>query len=307
MAGSKKSKSADRPALRGFPALLLRGPVAGTLLMAALLAGGWYLVWGVVANDVLTSSQYAVRLENIAITPPPQWVHSDGRAEGYRTAAPDGPLSVLDDHLVKRIADSFALHPWVAEVHRVTKLAGARVQVDLSYRQPVAMVEVPSGTGVLPVDVGGAWLPSVDFSPVEASRYPRIVGIQTMPVGPVGTPWGDVRVTGGAEVAATLLPLWISLKFERIEPSDKADGAGTYTYQVYTRSGTRISWGRSPGATPPDPVPAAEKLARLQQVVAEQGTLDGAQGPLQIDLRDPRGVHIAPLSRTARGSGESTR
>jgi len=307
MAGSKKSRSVGKRSLPGFPALLLQGTVAGTLLMAAVLVGGWYLVWGVVAKDVLTSSQYAVRLENIAVTPPPAWVHSDVRAEVYRTAAPDGPLSVLDDHLTKRIADSFALHPWVAEVHRVTKLAGARVKVELTYRQPVCMVEVPSGTGVLPVDVTGAWLPSADFSPVEASRYPRLVGIQTMPIGPVGTPWGDVRVIGGAEVAAALVPLWIALKFERIEPSEKTDGAGAYTYQVYTRSGTRISWGRSPGATPPDPVPAAEKLARLQQVVAEQGALEGPQGPQQIDLRDPRGVKVSPLSRTARGTGEGPR
>ncbi len=298
MGGSKKSKAAAQRAQRRL--MPMPGLMVAALFVAAVLAGGGYLAWNLVGHDVLTSSQYAVRLENIEITPPPKWIHSDVRGDVYRVAASDGSLSVLDDHLVKRFADSFALHPWVAKVRSVTKLPGARLRVELDYRQPVCMVEVPTGSGVLPVDASGVWLPSSDFSPVEASRYPRLVGIKTMPIGPVGTPWGDARVSGGAEVAAALLPLWISMKLERIEPSETAESVDAFMYSVYTHGRTRIVWGRAPGATSPDPVSAADKVSRLREIVAEQGSPDGHQGPQQIDLRDPRGVQISPLPRAPR-------
>jgi len=285
--------------------VLLGGPILGTLVLAGLLVGAWYFVWGMVADDVLRSSQYLVRPENVQITPLPGWIHSDLRAEVYRTAAPDGPLSALDDNLVQRIADAFSLHPWVAQVRRVTKQAGPRVKVELEYRRPVCMVEVSGG--VLPVDAEGAWLPSSDFSPVEASRYPRLVGVNTMPLGSVGTRWGDPRVVGGAKIAALLLPAWDELQLQKIVPSASPESGEQYAYDLYTRNGTRILWGRAPGAASPDPVSGGVKLGRLRQYLADHGSLEGPRGPQQIDVRDVRSVQIGPLPGKAPAPREAAK
>ena len=139
--------------------------------------------------------RYRVTADDVEITPLPPWIHSDVRGEAIRGITLRGSMSVMDDKLTQRIADAFGLHPWVAKVVGVRKFHPSRVKVDLEYRRPVLMVEVPvpGGVGLLPVDVQGAWLPSGDFSPIEANGYPRLAGITSSPVGR----WERVGATRG--------------------------------------------------------------------------------------------------------------
>jgi hypothetical protein len=156
------------------------------------------------------------------------------------------------------------------------------------------MVEVPGG--LLPVDVQGAWLPSGDFSPIEAAGYPRLVGITSVPVGPVGTRWGDARVVGAAEIAAAIGPEWTSLKLQRIMASTPwvTNAGEEFTYEIATRGGSRVLWGRPPGASSPGEVPPADKVARLKQYAAEHGGLDGPRGPQVLDVRSLRRLEVRP-------------
>jgi hypothetical protein len=293
MAAAKKSHSRSGGALAVLFRLtfgLLWGPLGATALLATALVGGWYLAWNFVGPGVLQSSRYILRQENLEISPPPEWIHTDVRAEVFRSLSFEGPLSIMDDGLTQRINDAFMLHPWVAHVHRVTKHHPSRVTVELDYRRPVCMVEVPGG--LLPVDGEGAWLRSEDFSPVEASRYPRLTGVNLMPVGSVGTRWGDSRVVGGAEIAAALSPAWSELRLARIESSVRPESGEHFSYDLFTRAGTRILWGLPPGADVAGLVPAQEKVTRLRQFAAERGSLDG---PHQLDLRSLRGLEVLPV------------
>ncbi|OHB86010.1 MAG: hypothetical protein A2V98_13780 [Planctomycetes bacterium RBG_16_64_12] len=262
---------------------------AGTLIVlsVAVFFGLWYGLWQEVGRDVLASEQYWLTRENVEITPPAKWVHRDIRAEVFRDASLDGPLSLMDEDLVERIASAFSLHPWVADVRRVTKHYPARVRVELEYRRPVLMVQVPGG--LLPVDAEGVLLPSSDrdFSPIEAGRYPRLVGVDTVPVGPVGTRWGDARVIEGAEIAAALGGVWQQLNLDRIVPSTLVElGHGDeYTYELVTKGGTRVLWGRAPSAEMPGEARAVDKVARLIKYREENGTLEGRDGPQQLDAR----------------------
>ncbi len=263
----------------------LAGP-GRTLTLVVLLVtgftGGAWAVWRRVEKHVENSPDYIVRIEQIAITPPPEWVRSDVRAEAFHNAASlDRPLSLLDDNLAERIHIAFMLHPWVAKA-TVTKSAGARVRVDLEYRRPACMVEIAAGQSVelLPVDSQGIWLPGEDFSQKQKENYPCLSGIDRRPIQPVGHAWGDPRVIDGAAVAAVLQPVWQQLKLYRIQCVPQAPGARPM-FELCTRAGTKIIWGATGGSLLHEPG-NDEKVARLQQYAAAHGGLDGG---LPLDVR----------------------
>lgn len=265
--------------------------VAG--IMMALVAGACFAVWQHVRSHVLAGSQYQVHPEHITVTPVPDWIHGDIRAEILRDLSRDGPLSLLDEDLTVRLATAFSAHPWVTRVDRVSKHFPSGVEVVVAYRVPVAMVEVQDGQALLPVDIQGVVLPTremsgeLNFTSEEAERYPRIGEIHTMPSGPVGTRWGDAAVLGGAQIAAVLADDWDRLKLSRIIPWERkpARSGVEYTYVLVTQSGTMVFWGRAPGTETGGEVPAREKIAQLRRYAAQNGgSLDAADGPQQIEI-----------------------
>lgn len=264
------------------------------LLIAAVTVAGWFVVWQDVNQHVFDSDDYWLRRGDIQMTPLPRWIHSDVRAQVLRNASLDEPLSIMEPGLSQKIAEAFAMHPWVAHVDEVRIGYPAKADVALKYRKPVLMVEVAGG--LLPTDRDGVLLPSGDFSPVEAARYPRLVGFETYPLGPVGTPWGDNRVTAAAEIVDCLGDEWHGLKLDRIAPADTRAAplgrSNPTAFELITRGGTRVLWGRAPSQAPPGSPSAAEKVARLVQYVERYGSLEGPQGPQQIDLTGPDRLRI---------------
>jgi hypothetical protein len=253
-------------------------------------------VWRHVKQHVLSGEQYQVHPEDVTITAPPAWIQPDEggkaaderiKAEVLRDVLRTGPLSLLDNDLTVRLAGSFASHPWVARVDRVSKRFPSGVDVTLAYRVPVAMVELHDGSGVLPVDEQAVLLPTRDFTVEQAESYPRIAEIYTSPPPVVGTRWGDAAVLGGAQIAATLAKDWKSFHFARIVPIERkpARSGYEYTYRLFTHSGTTVDWGRAPGTDLPGEIPANEKLAQLKRYIAKNnGTLDGPDGPHGIEI-----------------------
>ncbi len=259
--------------------------------IVGLAAGSSYLVWQDVRGRVLAEQQYVLDSQQIAVTPSqPAWIHSDIRNDVVHQAGLDGPLSLVDPQLTVKMADAFAAHPWVARVERVSKHFPASLHVVVSYRRPVAIVEVDDGAGGLPVDANGVLLPTREFTPDAASAYPRIGEIHNKPAGSVGSSWGDSRVVGAAQVAAALLDDWKSLGLFRIVPGERKPGRRgvEYTYLLTTHSGTTIQWGRSPATEVPGEVPAVEKIAQLKRYAAQNhGSLDTPEG-------EPHEIVITP-------------
>lgn len=260
------------------------GPWLPVLLIVGGFLGAWYAGWRRVGPELRDSAEYQLTRDGLVVTPRPEWIRRDPAEQVYRDLSLEGPLSVLDDQLLERVRNAFALHPWVAKVERVERRWPASIHVDVVYRRPVCVVEAAGRLVV--VDAEGVVLPDEDFSPVEKARYPRLAGIDSGPLGPVGTRWGHPRVTGAAEIAAVLLPAWESLGLERILPSVMAPSAPEQeqTYELLTRKGTWIFWGKAPSAEGRGEPSAADKLAHLQRYVAEHGTLEGTTGPQRIDL-----------------------
>ncbi len=270
---------ADKPARRAGGHRMV-----GAAILLAALAGGSYAVWQQVRGHVMAGEEYQIDPARVTITPPPAWIHADVKSEVLREATFEGPLSLLDGDLTVRMASAFSAHPWVAHVERVSKHFPAGLDVVLSYRKPVAMVEVEGGAGALPVDGDGVVLPTQDFSPADADAYPRIGEIHTTPAGDVGTPWGDECVVGAAQIAAALANDWKTLGVFRIVPAGQKSGRSGVepVFSLMTHSGAKIGWGRAPATSMPGEVPAVEKIAQLKCYAAQNN------GSLEL----PGGEHL---------------
>ena len=269
---------------------LIAGPLRPWVLAALTLGGlflGFLAVWRHVEGEVFASPDYWLTYEKVDISPPPPWIHRDVRAEVFRDAGFDGAVSIMEAGLGERIARAFALHPWVEKVHRTTKHHPARISVELSYRRPVLMVRVPGGW--YPVDGSGILLPTGDFSSVEASRYPRLIGIETIPVSTAGERWGDARVVAAAAIVAAFGDAWDSLGLREIVPlaADDFVQPSQHTFALYTRGGSQVLWGRTPGMELPGEATAAAKVAALVHFHQHHGSLDSHDAPRQIDVRFP--------------------
>jgi hypothetical protein len=250
--------------------------LAAVFVVTALLVAGSIAVWGKVRTHVQSQPEYLVPLGNLTITPAPTWIHTDIRSEVIRDAGLPAELSILDEQLSKRLSNAFALHPWIARVDSVQTSYPARIFVNLSYRKPVAMVVVYGG--LLPVDVDGVLLPTEDFTPQDAQKYPRLLGISSSPLGPIGTRWGDSLVECAAKLAKLIEPQWQPLQLHHIAVYQQTDPQrGTHVeLQIVTRAGAVFHWGSAIGQLTDDEPDTATKLKHLEQFAMESHS-DAAQ------------------------------
>ena len=277
-------------------------------ILLAVTGGGSYAVWQQVRGHVIGGEEYRIDPDKIVISPPPAWIRSDVKAEVIRDATFAAPLSLLDGDLTVRMATAFAAHPWVAHVERVSKHYPAGLDVVLTYREPVAMVEVEEGTAALPVDAEGVVLPTDDFAPADAEAYPRIGEIHTAPSGPVGSNWGDARVIGAAQIAAALAGDWQALGVVRIVPGGQRPGRTgvEYVFDLVTAAGTQIRWGRAPGSDLSGELPAAEKILQLKRYAAQNNnSLEATAATWKSATTAPWSPAPAPTSARCRRATNS--
>jgi hypothetical protein len=265
------------------------------LVVVSTLALLW-LFWPQVRQELPTIAdreEYLVGPAQVTITPLPRWVPSDLVEQVFHRAELDKPLSLLDEQLSERIAVAFYTHPWIEDVHRVSKVFPARVQVEVTYRQPVAMVKGIDGHYA--IDRHGYLLPPRDFSLADVEQYPVIHQISSTPKGGPGEPWGDPAATGAAQLAAILLQTneagqtwWEALDLQailapgRLTPNaDPAD----LEFQIATPGGSRIRWGRAPDTKHPAELTVAQKLQRMVDYHRDFGSFDDGPAPQAIDIR----------------------
>jgi hypothetical protein len=251
--------------------------------------------------DPAARDEYRFETAKVAITPPPRDVPPDIVDQVLKRSRVPKTVSLLDDDLTEKLAKAFASHPWVAEVVSVRKSFPPRVDVQLKYRKPVAMVETTAG--MYPVDEAAVLLPPEDFSIADTKRYPLLRGVQTKPHGPAGVRWGDVVVELGAKMAVALRPHWKELQLEAVvvPPRTRADGdPDSLKFVLKTTGGSRILWGRAPGSKHPGELSAEKKIGRLKKYLADFGGFDQPHGPYEIDIRHWQEITRRPLSTASR-------
>jgi hypothetical protein len=273
------------------PSLLLALGLIGSL------SWGLHRCWRHYAPQVIQSPRYFVPSERITVSSPPEWMNAGIRSEVIQRAGLDHQLSILDKEFVPSLRSAFMLHPWVASVDRITKSYPPAVHLQLSYRRPVAVVEMSGVAGgeLLPVNEEGIHLSASHLHDIQKQTLPRISNIVGRP--PEGQKWDDPRVAGAAQLATQLAELWQPLYLVDILPSTRPEIRGEHSYFIYslvTRGGSRIVWGAASQDSPPGEADFSTKIKRLQQCVQRCGALDSVHGPKEINIRN--GVVIVPRS-----------
>ncbi len=275
----------------GIASILLRRQYRGLITtLAVVLAAiiGFAIAWQKWGVPSLDSDEYLVTAEKIDVTPQPNWIHTDVKAECVRSLS-GTKLSILDRELVEKIANAFTLHPWVSHV-RVEKRTQAQVHVELEYRRPALVVKIdaPGDEGLLFLDEEAVLLPSTDFAPTEARNYLRIAAAGEAPSSVYGTPWNSERIAGAAQLAASWGDRWQPLGLYWIVAA-KTPG-GQLLYELRSQDDKiRLIWGRPPGAEGANEPTAEQKIAALEQLVQTEASLDkiAADKPLDLRTLDP--------------------
>lgn len=242
-------------------------------------------------------SEYRLAVERIEITPMPRHVPVDLVEQVAKRSNLPETLSLLDENVAKQIALAFERHPWVAEVVEVRKSYPAKIEVELKFRSPAAMVAVPGG--LYPIDPNGVLLPPIDFSVADTKLYPVVRGVQSPPPAAEGTRWRDPAVIGAAQLAELLRPNWKKLDLAAIRlPQRQRSGLkpGDLSFELETRGGSRILWGRAPASDNPGELKPEQKIGRLQKYLADFGSFDAPHGPYEIDIRHWQEISRRPLS-----------
>jgi hypothetical protein len=241
---------------------------------------------------------------DITLPPAPAWIPRDLAEQVFRTAGLGHSLSLLDATASERVAAAFHTHPWIERVVTVQKRWPARIVVDAIYREPVAMVR--GVDGFYPVDRYGILLPARDFSASDVQRFPVIEQVTTAPVGRLGEAWGDPTVAAAARLAEVLLQnadqshnWWQLLNLAAIiAPRNVTlpDSTDDLQFELRTKGGSRILWGREPDTSNPAELDVTGKLQRLRELHSRYGSPDSLRDQWLIDIRPLQGIDRQILS-----------
>lgn len=252
----KKGYDVQPSAFRLSPSLRewVQGWAWRVLGLVAVLGLG---LWGLIAIGSWTRDQlrqqeaYLFPFAEVECPAPPGLERTDFLAEVRYLAEIPVKVPLLEKNLSRRLAQAFALHPWVEKVEGVKIDPPRKIQADLVYRIPVLVVSGEQFQGV--VDGLGILLPNC----APRAGLPTFLGVKP-PAGPAGTPWGDERVEAAARLAGFLRSHWSSLP-----PRCRIETDGKNLSVFLEDRAAPFSWGGPPGKESPGEMPAAKKLERL--------------------------------------------
>lgn len=275
----------------------------GPATIIAILALLSYAFQKYTVPQITLWPEYELTADRWEVSQKPTWI----RRDVMREAIENGDLthvSLLDPQLTEKASRAFVLCSWVKEVNRVEKRYPAKVRVDVTYRKPVAVVEVideateKEGLACYFIDDASVLLPRSDFSEVDLAHYPRIRIPGASRQGPPGAPWGDPRVEQAALIAGSIANHFVDWGIEAIElvPASESDfrSKGPFLYRLVTRRGLKVDFGRAPGFEDSAEPTVGEKIRRLSDYKQKNGRLSELDAGLLIDLRHQDGIKQRP-------------
>lgn len=248
---------------------LIKAPTVLAFLWPVLLVIGCFIAWQRWGAVHVGQRYYSLELNQVALTPQPDYIQTEV-AKWVFDATDLKSLSLMDVQATAQIANAFATSPWVENVLRVQKTSDGRVDIQVIYRRPVAMVEVISdhpeveGLSYFPVDAKGTLLPTEDFSQANTKEYIHLVIKDSYPISDTGSSYGDTRVSDAAGLAGILHPLRDRLPISEISVVPRAPHEeGPVTLVLKFANERSVVWGRAPGKELAGEPSAKEKLQTL--------------------------------------------
>lgn len=290
--------------------------IPGAALMFAvvpLLVLG-YLGWFYYGADHLDLALYSLRQENLVVTQQPEWIKSPVVEEVFENGGLKR-ISLLDPNATATIAQAFETHNWVKSTTRVTKSVGGKVEVDLIFRKPAAMVyyspqtnqanaapsspnsQLPAGAqpqrGFYPVDADGIILPKQDFQADDIWHYFQLFAEGARPAGDIGMAFGDARISEALKLCLYLNDVREPLQLQEIWVHHDTNSAGPspWIMTIVSRDKHQMLWGHAPELEAIGEQAAESKKSRL---AAWLNMARAGSEPQQIDLRSTNPV--APVS-----------
>jgi hypothetical protein len=239
---------------------------------------------------------YRLRIEDIHISSPPRWTPVDLVEQVLHDSNLSSDASLLDDDLASQLAAAFAKHAWIENVEAV-RIVPHGIEVELTYRRPIAIVQMPQGG--YPIDPRGILLPPEDFSEADARRLPQIQNVKSIPQGAAGNNWGDVGVVAAARLAETLTSRWEQFRLAAIRVPERTSSDETLDemiFELVSTGGSRIVWGRAPGAQHPGELEPAQKIGKMEDYQRRFGSFDEPDGPCRIEIYHWTETTRRPLS-----------
>ncbi len=259
------------------------------LFLAGLVAAGAILIYlglrGVRAavGWLTVQPAYQVRFRDIGLVPgPPDWYRkgSVDFLESVRQCAEESETLPVLDLEPGRIKLSFERSPWIEQVLKVS-YPPRGLRVELQYREPVALVDIPRSHHKYLLDENARILPLMDVDVDGLLRLGSIIRISgddlVEPLDPRPKHiWesrpgvhdaaaGIARIPGAARLASYLVQRIRLLDPSRpmaleIVPTDPPHW-GWFLWDAGSRP---ILWGQAPGEEPPGEMSAEEKWTMLR-------------------------------------------
>lgn len=235
------------------------------------------VAWRSAAFPLADRAEYLLSVPRLVVPAAPAWIPDDFVRDVIQSAGLDR-ASLLDPDLPRKLSQAFQSAPWVHSVERVELRFPGGARIHLTYRKPAALVEVDS-QGFFPVDREGVLLPTAYFlqaGPEVKEQFPRIRSVRSMPLGTVGTPWGDPLVHQAAQLAGLLEEVCeerivaIIRPGKEEPPQTNAAIRRSDSWILSTPRGTEILW----GSFEPEAPENDRKLDRLRELLEIYRSLD---------------------------------
>ena len=268
---------------------MLLHPAMLFLMATVLIIGTAIFSWERYKNRILPPKQYQLTSENLQVSPQPSWTSPDVRTMilGDQRAQDYQPKSIMDTALVPAVANTLQSVGWIENVDSIRKSKHG-LDVQLTYRRPVGMVEINSMT-IAPAEFEGKKAVNLHIDRqgvVMAGPHSEQPGEHLLIS--IGNPmymdqllpwsqWQDARVQGAAKIGEALQDRWKALGFYRLTTfRSRANAADQrIPFQLWTEPSRQyrvhLIWGNPPGQELANEASAAEKILAMEQYVEANG------------------------------------
>ena len=269
--------------------------------------------WEKYSDRIIDKEAMTLTPEKIHLTTQPAWVRSDLKQlvlgnTGDITPA-DNPMyvppSIMDVALVPQTVSALRSVGWIESVDHIQK-SKAGLDIDLTYRHPVAMVEVSRTTVkgfkqtkpvMLHIDrtgtlMGGGLSERPDDFLLISIDHPMYMD-QLI----TWSQWQDPRVQSAAAISDAVSDVWKPMGLYRLmtwrDQSNASDRRIPFQFwtKMGQKTGVKIIWGNAPGDELPGEASAAEKIEAMRAYVEKHGRFD-EMTDRTLDLRSGNPVVV---------------